>query len=387
MRRAVLILALIVWAAPLRAQSGTPPTSGGPTPGDSTAAPPPIPIATPTAPDFPRGRISGYAFGDYYYNVTGDPTHLYNGSGQDADKVNIDNSSASQIGRDLNGLQIRRIYFQLDNDLTIRVATRFRLEADSKSLTSDGKIGVAVRTAYVQVKSLFTRSDLYLGLLATPIWENSEEFWQYRSIEKTIADFRGLGGSMDLGAEVKGFADPDHHIGYAVMVGDGTGQKPEDNRYKKFYVTLPVRFGDLRIEPFVDYEGGYNGTEKATFKTFAGCEFKQGAVGVEAVDRVNHRPAGNQEPRGVSVFARVTNGATVAGFARLDVWNSDHRLADRVDSKLWIAGLDWQPVRDVHIMPNVEATQFIRRGTAAPPAHHDAQARITFYYRYSRPQS
>ena len=32
-----------------------------------------------TEPDFPRGRISGYLFGDLYYNVTGDPVHTYSG--------------------------------------------------------------------------------------------------------------------------------------------------------------------------------------------------------------------------------------------------------------------------------------------------------------------
>src|SRR5437867_7447101 len=118
------------------------------------------PPASPTPPDFPRGRISGYVFGDYYYNLVGDPNHRYSAAGSDSDKVSIDNSSAQQIGKDLNGIQIRRVYFQLDNDLSIKYSTRFRLEADSKSLTSDAKIGVAVRNAYLQVKSVYPRADV-----------------------------------------------------------------------------------------------------------------------------------------------------------------------------------------------------------------------------------
>ena len=47
---------------------------------------------TQTPPDFPRGRISGYVFGDYYYNVVGDPNHHYTAASSDSDKVNIDNS-------------------------------------------------------------------------------------------------------------------------------------------------------------------------------------------------------------------------------------------------------------------------------------------------------
>jgi hypothetical protein len=41
-----------------------------------------------------------------------------------------------------------------------------------------------------------------------------------------------------------------------------------------------------------------------------------------------------------------------------------HRAANRVDSDLYIAGLDWEPLKDVHLMPNVEATQYHARGTA-----------------------
>src|SRR5215471_5439094 len=194
-----------------------------------------------TPPDFPRGRISGYVFGDYYYNVVGDPIHRYNAAGSDSDKTNIDASRAQQIGKDLNGFQIRRLYFQLDNDLSIKYSTRFRLEADSKSLTSDGKIGVNVKALYVQAKSVYRRADLFVGVLTTPIFENVEEFWQYRSIEKTIADFRGIGSSADLGAEVKGAFDTDRKVGYYLMIGNGLGQKPEDNRYKKFYYGFPVK--------------------------------------------------------------------------------------------------------------------------------------------------
>jgi hypothetical protein len=345
------------------------------------------PQVTPTPPDYPRGRVSGYVFGDYYYNVSGNPVHHYSAAGTDSDKVNIDNSIGQQIGKDLNGFQIRRIYFQLDNDLSAKYSSRFRLEADSKSLTSDGKIGVNVKAAYLQVKSLYRRGDLLVGMLTTPIWENSEEFWQYRPIEKTVADFRGLGGSADLGAELKGFFDADRRFGYVAMVGNGIGQKPEDNRHKKFYVGLPVRIRDLRVEAYADYEDVIAGQDRVTFKGFAGYEFRKAAVGVEVVDRVNHRPAGNQEPAGFSAFVRATPTPTLAAFGRFDLWKPDRRAANRVDSQLWIAGLDWQPFRDVHLMPNIEAMRFDAKGTATAPTHDELQARLTFYYRFSRPQS
>jgi hypothetical protein len=365
-----ILLALIV-AVPCAAQTSAP---------------------TATPPDYPRGRISGYMFGDYYYNLDGNPNHIYDAAGNDLGKVNIDNANVP-ITDDLNGIQLRRVYFQLDNDLSVRYATRFRLEADSKSLTSDGKLGVNVKAAYLQAKSIVPRGDGYFGMMTTPTFENPEEFWGYRALEKTIADFQGIASSADLGLEMKGFADAQHHIGYSAMVGNGVGQKTETNRYKRFYLALPLRLGDLRVEPYADYEpvrtSAVGNFDKNTWKVFAGYELRKVAVGMEALSYVKRQGAGKtQEPAGVSVYVRGTARPTVAGVARFDRWYSDLNNGNRIDNMLMIAGIDWQPYKDVHIMPNVEAKQYVSHGNpAAFPSHNELQGRVTFYYRFSRPQS
>ena len=340
---------------------------------------------TPTDPDFPRGRISGYMFGDAYYNVSGDPAHRYAASGADSDKVNIDGNSP--IGRDLNGIQLRRVYFQLDNDLSIKFSTRFRLEMDGKELTSGGKLGVFVKAAYLQVKNLVPRGNFFFGEISTPTFENSEEFWQYRAAEKTIADFRGVAPASDLGIEMKGFVDGAHKIGYSAMLGNGNGQKPETNRYKRYYLGLPLNLvRDLKVEPYIDYEPGVNGTDKALYKLFAGYELKKGAIGGEIFRQTAHsRVAPNTEPSGFSAFARMAPSPTLGAYARFDSWQPNRRAANRVDTNLYIAGLDWQPYKDVHVMPNVEATKYRAKGTATGPSHNDTQARLTFYYRFSKP--
>jgi hypothetical protein len=379
---------------------------------DSAAAAltPPAVVPASTPPDFPRGRISGYMFGDAYYNADGDPTHVYSAGGADAGQPNID--GVKNITKDLNGAQFRRIYFQLDNDLSVRLATRFRLEVDGRNTTTaDGRLGVFVKNAYLQAKSVVPRGDVFFGMLSTPTFENSEEFWQYRSIEKTIADFRGVASSSDLGLELKGFLDGAHRIGYSAMVGDGTGQRPEADRFKRWYLSLPLRFGDLRIEPYADYqpvrvtpnlaapaepESVAVANDQATWKIFAGYELRRLALGVEAFDRVLHRAGvNNVEPRGLSMFARGTLAPTLNAFARADLYQPDVNATKRVDSWLWMAGVDWtpfrdgawQPLKDVHVMPNVEAVRYQSKGAAVAPAHGDLQARLTLYYRFSRPQS
>jgi phosphate transport system substrate-binding protein len=66
------------------------------------------------------------------------------------------------------------------------------------------------------------------------------------------------------------------------------------------------------------------------------------------------------------VYVRGTARPTVAGVARFDRWYSDLNNGNRIDNMLMIAGVDWQPYKDVHIMPNVEAKQYISHGNPAP---------------------
>ena len=356
-----------------------------------TAPLPPPPPVTGTEPDFPRGRISGLVFGDLYYNLAGDPTHRYNAAGADSGKSYIDGNitpPTANITKDLNGVQIRRVYFQLDNDLSIKYSTRFRLEADSKELTSGGKIGVFVKAAYLQAKDWIPRGNAFIGMANTPTFENSEEFWGYRSVEKTITDFRGLVSSSDLGVLLKGYLDGGHKIGYSGMLGTGTFQRAENNRQKRAYLAIPLRpIEDLRIEPYVDYEWirtSAGERDRALYKIFAGYEFKRFALGGEAFKQVIHTPV-HTYPVGYSVFARFAGTAKLHAYARYDKFQPDTKGANRVDQSLYIAGFDWEPYKDVHLMPNIESMQYDARGTATPPPHHDTQARITFYYRFSKP--
>jgi hypothetical protein len=239
------------------------------------------------------------------------------------------------------------------------------------------------------VKNTLPRTSFLFGILTTPIWENSEDFYGYRSIERTIGDFRGIGSSADLGVELKGFADAGHRVGFSAMVGDGLGQKAEDNRYKKVYLSLPLKpTDDIRIEPYVDYEWvpSQVGGDKATYKIFTGYEGKKYSAGGELIDRVNHAVSGrNKEPFGFSLFGRYKLVEKATLFARYDRWQPNTRAADRIDTDLYIAGVDWEPYKDVHVMPNVEATQYLAQGAADAPPHHDIQARITFYYKFAKP--
>lgn len=401
---AYLALALLFCASTLvsnvHAAPGDPASSATDT--STTPGLPPEQLAIPqTPPDFPRVRISGEAFLDYYYNTSGDPRHAYNASGADSGQVYID--GVKSITKDLNGVALRRMYFTFDDDFTPVFGTRFRLEADGKSLTTDGKLGMFIKNALVQIKDLYAGRDSFqAGLIPTPTFENSEVFWQYRSLEKTIADFRGLASSTDLGVALKGYVDPEYHFGYSLMVGAGTGQKPENDRNKRVYLAIPLRTGTFRFEPYYDYQvvrvtpAAIN-NDQAMYKVFLGYELKRTGIGLEALSRVLHKgPAATQEQRGISAFVRQIVNPKLSAVARFDNWIPDHRATNRVDQQFYIGALDWQPFKDVHsastlellhIEPTVEWMHYNAKGSAVAPPHDDVQARVTFFYRFNKPLS
>jgi hypothetical protein len=167
------------------------------------------------------------------------------------------------------------------------------------------------------------------------------------------------------------------------MVGTGTGQRPETNRYKRFYVGAPVSFSIFKIEPYVDYEDWPDGHDRATYRVFSGAKFGQGAVGLELYDQVRH---GQSEQRAGSLYGRWKPGQ-LGLFARVDYWDPNVDAADRVRQWLWIGGVDWEPSKDVHLMPNFETMRYDAHGAATAPASEDLQLRLTFYYRFSGPGS
>ena len=107
-------------------------------------------------------KISGYMFGDYFYNVARD-TSL-------ATQNNVVNGGA----KDLNGFQFRRIYLSFDNQISTTYSVRLRLE---------GTTGAPViKDAFLRWKNIFSGSDLFFGIQPTPAFEVSESYWGFRSL-------------------------------------------------------------------------------------------------------------------------------------------------------------------------------------------------------------
>jgi hypothetical protein len=355
--------------------------------------------------------FSGVFFSDYYYN--------------------IDNSVPAE--KDRNAFTFRRIYFTFDNTITADIKIRFRLEHESSKYGVPAKINPFIKHAYVEWSNLIPQHTLYFGISETNAFKNSEEYWGYRSVEKTIMDLNGISSSADFGLALKGDINEKYlHHWITLMNGTGYGAA-EGDRYKKIGYALwvtPVK--GLMLEGYVDYENqdpddpqtatvlssakDYTGsTSYNTIKGFVGYSEPRFTVGAEAFVRSNIE-SGIQDPAavydstakkfkvtsstvadvkrmGYSVFASwITPVPKLKVFARYDYYdnNTGNDVYTKFDEKtgkftsgvddentLFIAGLDYIPTGNVHIEPNILLKKY-----AKADLNDDLTARITLYLRF-----
>ncbi|MGH8003303.1 MAG: hypothetical protein ACRECJ_01065, partial [Limisphaerales bacterium] len=324
--------------------------------------------------------VWGYAFGDYFYKINGTASE-------------VSSTQYSAVAKDFQAFQFRRLQLYYDYNISEKFFSRFMLEANDKSLQPDGKFGDFLKAAYIEWKNIIPRGNAALGLYPAPTWVwLTEKVWNYRSMEKTIVDFRGMGGSggaSDLGIVLRGNFDAGNRYGYGFMIGNGAGQKPENNKYKKFYGELnakPVK--TVILEAYADYEPAAAERNVSTLKGFASYETSRLTGGVEAVYQTqeNAGTAGADKTLfGIAFFARgpVPPVEELNAFARFDFFNPNTQVTDSgFNEYFFLAGLDYMPVKNVHFMPNFWLNAFSDKSPTGLKKDADVALRLTFYYIY-----
>ncbi len=315
-----------------------------------------------------QGKISAYAYLDYLYNVERDPS-----IGAFSD-VALDGQKAFQ------SFQFRRIYLTYDNVISQRFSGRFRLEADESALSSDGKNSVFVKDAYIRWKEIFEGQDLIAGIQPTPAFQVSEEWWGYRSLEKTILDLRGIVSSRDFGLSMKGKFDQQGAMRYQFMFANGSGNRPEGDKYKRYYANLHFNpSSDIQINLYGDFRARGDirnmyapdptsmvSNNSLTYAVFAGYRIDEAvSVGVEGFlsstengfdtnSALEERTAA-----GLSLFGSWNIGSGLSLVGRYDYFDPNTSDLSAGDARSYVlCALDRNIDEHVSIMPNVQVETY-----------------------------
>lgn len=278
-------------------------------------------------------RFSGTAFMDYYY-VLGVP-----GSG------------TSESTGD-HGFTYRRLYLTSDYTMSERISFRARLEANDRSVNTDGKPSPLVKDLFVRWRDVLGPGhELFIGISPTPIWEVSERFFGYRSVEATLLDRWGIASSRDFGVRLRGPVSD--RVTYAVMIGNNSSVKPESDRHKRLYAQLEFRPGDrLQATLGGDY-ASMDGGHTVTVDAFAGYRLDRlrfGAEGFYSPVRFDDG-SGDHERTGLSVFAAATASSTTEFLLRYDRFSSD-ASGTGASGAYAVAGAAFTVEKNLRIIPN-----------------------------------
>jgi len=319
------------------------------------------------------GKVWGYVFADYFYKAGGDS------SGGTLDYL--------KYKKDFNAFEFRRVNIGYDYNFSESFVSTFSLSYDGEEFTSDGKRTVYVRDANIKWKNIFANSDFTFGLMATPGYSPfSDKVWSYRSVERTIMDQRGILGSRDLGVMLNGAFDKEKQFGYYLMIGNGRGTRFETNKYKRFYGNLFFNSLNKKIifNIFGDYEPFGNSQSKYTGQAFLGYQSEKFNVGLEAFEQFQKNfgnPSVVTSPDdydiivlGASIFSNGTFSEKLKYFFRYDFFDPDNNNKNSILQHFFSAGLDFMPIKRIHIMPNLWLNAYSRNRKS------DVVPRITFYF-------
>lgn len=351
-----------------------------------------------------EGKISGYMFGDYYI-VAGHYVKEYKAQ---------------------SGMQFRRIYLTYDYKFDDAWSTRLRWEMSQKDwLDTSAKMEPVVKDAYLKYKFGGTHAGIF-GISGTPTWGVVEKFWGYRAVEKTPLDLQGWGSSRDGGIALKGAFDPDKKFGYHVMYGNSESNSHQDNMVGGAYASLYAKPVDgLIVEAYADHHVNDNDcanagacevkSSKTTGQLFAGFKGGWGRVGAQFAHQYEERGDGGAAgPNGgptvagrhmnlLSFFLVGKFSKKFAAFARYDYidyphakipewFGDDANTVTRARPHFAVFGLDYMPIKNIHLMPNVEVMAFgkstgaegaLQRVTAAgQTARSIVIPRLTVYWKF-----
>ena len=291
-------------------------------------------------------KISGKTYFDYTHDISNDGPRT---NGQD------------------NSFVFRRAYLTISKQINDDFAVRFRMDADRVSAVNaqgkaDDKLRPFLKHLFLKWKNLVPSSSLFIGISGTPTWSVSEKVWGYRGLSKTIWDnYKNVtdtsisSSSADVGLALKGSV-LDEKISYHVMLANGSNfSHPENDTYKKFYLSLLVNPSDFIFEAYVDYEAKSSSNSNLTYKGFAGYQMGRLTLGTEYYMMVQ----GGQRSNGsdlnlsaLSLFGRYNVNDNNTLILRYDLYDTNTD-SDNTETGLIIVAFDYRPAKSISVIPNL----------------------------------
>jgi hypothetical protein len=261
---------------------------------------------------------------------------------------------------------------------------------------SSDTMTAAVKDAFISYT--YSGQEILFGIISTPTWGfNLENFWGYRSLEKTPLDLMKLGSSRDFGIGVKGAFDEGKTVNYFFMVGNGASNKGETNKHKKVYSALAFKpIKGLIIEGYFDYEKAPDDKKYYVLQGFGGYEDTWGRIGVQFARRHLDQADSDYDYDVFSAFTVIKATKDVEIIGRFDHMRSDGFESNFKGTgisyvpfannpgapfNLIIGAISYSPVKNVWLIPNIKYVFYGDPDVGEGP-NKDVYANMTVYFKF-----
>ncbi len=214
-------------------------------------------------------------------------------------------------------------------------------------------------TAYVKNAMLTWKEGNFtvdFGLIGTKNFNTQEKFWGYRYLFKSFQDEYKWASSADMGASVS--YKISHCISADLTFINGEG-------YKNLQSTNNYRTGlGLTYKPCDNFivRGSYDNYSKDDnndalkdqniIALFGGYKNKDFSVGAEYNMLSNYKFIDGNDLTGISTYATYNASKKFKIFGRYDNLSSDKDWNESKDGELFLAGVEYNPVKNLKIAPN-----------------------------------
>lgn len=315
------------------------------------------------------GEIKGYMVGEYYWV--------------------IDHNDETNRGK--HGFWFRRIYFTYDNKLSDTIKVRLRLEmASASNFDTYALLTPWVKDAYIDFK--IAGQNLIAGIMSPPSFAQIETIWGYRVLEKTPLDLHKWTSSRDFGISLKG----GETMPYQIMYANGSSNKSETNKGKKFYGALGYSKNGFFIEGMAQFEKTRNDYTEYILQGFGGYQGGWGRVGLQYAFR-SSKPMDEDvsfKYNVISIFAVFNAGKNIEFIARFDKYfgegykinhsgsNVDYiPFAENAESNLFIGAFSYQIHENIWLIPNVKYVFYDEIAGGVTPSS-DAYINLTLWFKF-----
>ena len=251
--------------------------------------------------------------------------------------------------------EVPRAYFGYGYNFSKEISGKVVFDIANSGGLAPSAFTVFLKNAYAEYSNKSLTANF--GLIGTTGFKLQESIWGKRYLYKSLQDQYGFGNSADLGASLTYNIIPQLSIDLSVFNGEGYKKVQADS-------TVLVAAG-LTVQPiknlYVRVYGDYikKTIEQTTFNVFVGYKAANASIGAEYNYQTGNKLKADHNFSGISVYGNYNVAKKLSVFGRFDNVMSDKIGAattgwNSTDGQVYIAGIEYAPVKGIKIAPNVQ---------------------------------